>query len=120
VNHHVKVRMSATFSDDVPLNRIEAGLLIDASAPWLTDVGSRRAKQVQMAWRRLAVLGLVRAGRLAGSYGRTAIERTDTGTALLARRHNELHALAERGNGEPAGPGIVFWRQGGVTHVGAA
>ena len=73
----------------------------------------------------LAGLGLVRVGRLHGSYGQTVIERADAGTALLARRHNELGAIAERGNGGPLsarhGLQIVFWRDGGeVTTVQAA
>ena len=72
-----------------------------------------RAKRVQRAWRRLAALGLVRVGRLHPSYGRTVIERTDTGTALLGRRHNKLHAIAEHGNGEPVA-GMVLWRGGGL------
>jgi hypothetical protein len=131
VNHHIKTKPAPTLSDDVNLNAAEAGLLIDAAAPWLPYVArgwpmpgrdQGRAKRVQRAWRRLAALGLVRVGKARG-LALTAIERTDAGAALLARRHNELHAMAERGNGRPLSdllldrPRSVFWRDGGHTMV---
>jgi hypothetical protein len=151
VNHHVANKPRPTLTDEVRLNRTEAGLLIDSAAPWAVNVAGSgpddrhplsymrtggkppqgaivawlahvrseaRAKRVQRAWRRLAALGLVRVGSTYGSgYSATIIERTDTGGALLARRHNELGAIAERGNGRPAaevafGTRLVFWRDG--------
>jgi hypothetical protein len=45
---------------------------------------------------------------------------------LLGRRHNELHAMAERGAGKPVaavivnGVRCVFWRDGDVSAVPAA
>jgi hypothetical protein len=120
VSARIKTRMSASLAE-APLNRTEAGLLIDAGVPWATYVGDEyRAKKGQMALRRLAALGLIRVGRLVGSYGKTVIERTEAGSALLAHRHNELGAIAERGNGRPVtdiglGTWLVFWRNGGFT-----
>ena len=139
---------------DIALSAIEAGILIDAAAPWVPYQVDRwpaighplwfffarsktvppeliaawrawnrsqaRAKRVQRAWRRLAALGLVRVGK-AGSQ--TAIERTASGAALLSRRHNELHAIAERGKGKllsdltMIGARVAFWRDGGHTVV---
>jgi len=155
VNHHVANRPPPVLTDDVHLNRTEAGLLLDAEGPWAVHHAGRggahpiwsyvahgktppqevidkwrahcaseaRAKRVQRAWRRLAALGLVRVGRLHGTYGQTVIERTDAGTALLGRRHNELGAIAERGNGVLTstlawdGARLVFWRDGGMAEV---
>jgi hypothetical protein len=135
-------------TDDVRLNRTEAGLLIDAAVPWVVHQAGRdpgahpvwtyamhgktpppelierwrvwyreqaRAKRVQRAWLRLAALGLVRVGRGHGDgHPLTVIERTDAGTALLARRGNELGAIAERENGAPVSKSyrvrVVFWR----------
>jgi hypothetical protein len=153
VNHHVASRPLPVLTDDVRLNRTEAGLLFDAAEPWAVHEAGRtpdqphpvwgswahgrtptpgaieawrewcgrqaRAKRAQRAWRRLAALGLVRVGRLARSYGQTVIERTEVGTALLTRRHNELGAIAERGNGASAA-GIVFWCDGGLTSADSA
>ena len=80
-----------------------------------------RAKRVQRAWLRLAALSLVRVGKLGQ---RTVIERTAAGSALLHRRHNELHAGAERECGRlvsemPYRPLVVYWRGGDHTVVGS-
>jgi hypothetical protein len=151
VNHHLKTRPAPRLTDDVRLSHVEAGLLIDAAAPWFPGgSGSRpssrhpfwysangktpapeaieewrrynrdvaRARRVQRAWRRLVALGLVRVGK---SGTQTVIERTPIGSALLKRRHNELHATAERGCGRLASQSaaeLVWWRQPAGTSGG--
>jgi hypothetical protein len=120
INHHKGTHPAKL----VDLNPVEAALLIDSAVPWHptlgeppeTDQGKRmlvrfvvntfrdtplqiprpEAERVvdraRKAARRLVALGLVRAGMLGR---RMVIERTEVGTALLVRRHNELHAKAE-------------------------
>ena len=65
-----------------------------------------RTLKVRKAARRLIALGLARGG-MAGR--RMVIERTEIGSVLLARRHNELHAIAEH-VGEAA-PEFVWWQR---------
>jgi hypothetical protein len=126
----------------VRLNAIEAGLLLNASVPWIPNLAhqprssvlanhwhklkrrsdaetraeahrldteaERKASRVRKAARRLIALGLVRGGM----YGpRMVIERTDSGNALVDRRHNELHASAEHVGEVGPDDFLVYWER---------
>ncbi len=55
-----------------------------------------RAKRMRIrrAFIRLTALGLLEIGY--GKSRRPVVKRTELGAAVVARRHNELHAIAER------------------------
>jgi DNA-binding MarR family transcriptional regulator len=123
------------------LNRFEAALLIDSGVPWHPakhverwprpwwhaeqQTAAERARQerewvtaIRKAAYRLAARGLVRIGRQRQDRAmeknrRIIIERTEIGSQLLAKRHNELHAIAERvGEAVACKPEDIAWRNG--------
>jgi hypothetical protein len=67
-----------------------------------------REKKARKAAGRLIALGLARGG-MRGR--RMVIERTEAGTAVVERRHNELHATAEHVGEAVSGPEFMWWER---------